>query len=199
MTDVPATDVPAEKRAARAEARRRRDLAAADAPGAARSVMERVLSGVPVPAGAVVSGYWPIGSELDVLPLLRHFCDAGHVCALPVGEGRGRPLRFRAWRPGTAMVEAEYGIMVPAPEEPWVTPSVLLVPLLAFDRAGYRLGYGAGYYDRTLAALRAAHPVLAVGVAMAAQEMDAVPRDRYDQKLDWIVTDRFALHTGPQA
>lgn len=192
------TDVPAEKRAARAEARRRRDLVA-DAPGAAPSVMERVLSDVPVPAGAIVSGYWPIGSELDVLPLLRRFSEVGHVCALPVGEGRGRPLRFRAWRPDTAMVEAEYGIMVPAPDGPWVTPSVLLVPLLAFDRAGYRLGYGAGYYDRTLAELRAERPVLAVGVAFAAQEMDAVPRDCYDQRLDWIVTDRFSLNPGSQA
>lgn len=197
------TDVPAEKRAARAEARRRRDLAAAEAPGAALSVMDRVLSTVPVPAGAVVSGYWPIGSELDVLPLLRRFSESGHACALPVGEGRGRPLRFRAWRPDTAMVEAGYGIMVPAPDEPWATPSVLLVPLLAFDRAGYRLGYGAGYYDRTLAELRAepgaGRPVLAVGVAFAAQEMDAVPRDCYDQRLDWIVTDRFSLNPGSQA
>jgi 5-formyltetrahydrofolate cyclo-ligase len=193
------TDVLAEKRAARAEARRRRDVAAAEAPGAALAVMERVLSAVPVPAGAIVSGYWPIGSELDVLPLLRRFSEAGHVCALPVVEGRGRPLRFRVWRPGAAMVEAGYGIMVPAGGAPWVTPSVLLVPLLAFDRTGCRLGYGAGYYDRTLAELRAERSVLAVGVAFAAQEMDAVPRDVYDQRLDWIVTDRFSLNPGSQA
>jgi 5-formyltetrahydrofolate cyclo-ligase len=99
--------------------------------------------------------------------------------------------------PGTALEPAGLGLSVPPAESPEVDPAMLLVPLLGFDRRGGRLGYGGGFYDRTLARLRAAGPVLAVGVGFAAQELPLVPRDRFDQRLDWLVTESFALKTEP--
>jgi 5-formyltetrahydrofolate cyclo-ligase len=116
----------------------------------------------------------------------------GHGLCLPVVVGRGRALAFRRWRTGEALIEGAYGAQVPANGAEVCTPTVLLVPLLAFDRAGYRLGYGGGFYDRTLAGLRAQAPVLAVGLAYAGQEMPAVPREATDQPLDWLVTEAWA-------
>lgn len=181
----------ARKAALRAEARRRRDRIAGEAASdtAGRAVRDRVLAAIEFPVGCPVSAYWPMGSELDTRPLIQALHDSGHAIGLPVIVARGRPLLFRAWRPGLAMVPGGFGTQVPGPERAEVRPAVLLVPLLAFDRAGYRLGYGGGFYDRTLADLRAAGPVCAVGVAHAGQEVAEVPRDAYDQRLDWIATD----------
>jgi 5-formyltetrahydrofolate cyclo-ligase len=183
------------KGALRAEAMRRRDRVAAETGPdiAARAVRDRVLDSITVPPGSTVSAFWPMGSEIDLRPLIHALHDAGHPIGLPVVVGRGQPLLFRAWRPGLALVPGGYGTQVPGTDQPEVRPAVLLVPLLAFDRAGYRLGYGGGFYDRTLAALRADGPACAVGVAYAGQEVPEVPRADYDQRLDWIVTDREAI------
>ena len=188
----------ARKAALRADAKRRRDRIASEAAAetAGRAVGDRVLAAVEFPPGCAVSAYWPMGSELDVRPLIHTLHDWGHAVGLPVIVGRGRPLVFRAWRPGLAMAPGGFGTQVPGPDRPEVCPAVLLVPLLAFDRAGYRLGYGGGFYDRTLAGLRAAGPVCAVGLAYAGQELREVPRDAYDQRLDWIVTDTEAIRTA---
>ncbi|HMO08211.1 MAG TPA: 5-formyltetrahydrofolate cyclo-ligase [Paracoccaceae bacterium] len=143
------------------------------------------LAGVLAPfAGQVLSGYWPMRSEIDPRPALA--AHRGPVC-LPVTPPRGQPLLFRAWTPGAALVPGAFGTLVP--EGPERTPRVLVVPLLAFDRRGYRLGYGGGYYDRTLAALRAAGPCTAIGFAFAAQEVDEVPTEPTDEPLDLIVTE----------
>ena len=143
--------------------------------------------------GTAVSGYWPVGDELDCRPLLHRLVAAGCVVGLPVVVARRAPLAFRAWAPGAAMAAGVLAIPVPAGDAAAVVPSVLIVPLLAFDRSGYRLGYGGGYYDRTLADLRASGgPVTAVGYGFAAQEVAAVPHDDTDQRLDWIVTERQA-------
>ena len=123
--------------------------------------------------GAIVSGFWPMGDELDIRPLLTALDLMGCVCALPVCVRRATPLVFRRWRPGDGLIKARFGTSEPAPDAGDVTPSFMLVPLLAFDRAGYRLGYGEGFYDATLAALRAARPVTAVGVAFEAQRRAA--------------------------
>jgi 5-formyltetrahydrofolate cyclo-ligase len=128
--------------------------------------------------------------------LLRRLGEAGHEIALPVVGAHGRPLVFRRWREGDAMDEGPFGIREPRADKPEIVPSVLLVPLLAFDRRGYRLGYGGGFYDRTLAALRAGGEAVAVGVAYAAQEVDEVPRDESDEPLDWVVTDKAAIRIG---
>ncbi|MFN6979966.1 MAG: 5-formyltetrahydrofolate cyclo-ligase [Gemmobacter sp.] len=138
--------------------------------------------------GAVLAGYMPMRTEIDPLPAMA--AHAGPVC-VPVVTGPGQPLAFRAWSPGAAMVPGGFGVMVPAAGD-WLVPQVLIVPLLAFDRQGYRLGYGGGFYDRTLAALRAAGPVTAIGFAFAAQAVAAVPREGTDARLDLIVTE-----TGP--
>lgn len=146
-------------------------------------------------SGAVVAGYWPLGSELDVRPLMLRLAQAGAEMALPVTRAGDRPLEFRRWRPGDVLEPGAHGVSQPKADAPVVVPGVLLVPLLAFDAAGWRLGYGAGYYDRTLAGLRArlleARP-LAVGIAYAAQELPDVPRHAGDQRLDGVVTERSA-------
>ena len=184
-----AADIDEAKRAMRGEATARRRAAAAPDDAAQRLIGNLLGAGV-VPDGAVVSGFLPIGAEIDLQPLLRALAARGHVVALPVVVGRGRPLVFRAWREGDAMGEGPYGIREPLESAPAVTPQVLLVPLLAFDRAGYRLGYGGGFYDRSLERLRARGEAIAIGTAWAAQEVPAVPHDDHDQPLDWILTER---------
>jgi 5-formyltetrahydrofolate cyclo-ligase len=185
-----------EKRRLRSEARRRRAAAAAAARGAGEALRERVSATLALPEGAVVSAYWPMGSEIDPRALMESLHERGHPMALPVVPGSDRPLVFRAWRPGDALQPAAFNTNEPGPDKPELTPRVLLVPLLAFDRTGYRLGYGGGFYDRTLAALRAVGPVLAVGLAYAGQEMDSVPRDAHDRRLDWIVTETETIRIG---
>ena len=185
-----------EKRRLRAEARTRRIAAAAAAPDAGDAVRERLLSAVALPSAAAVSAYWPMGSELDPRPLMQALDGRGHGLALPVVAGAGRPLVFRAWMPGDPLRPAAFNTREPGPDKAVMTPRVLLVPLLAFDRAGYRLGYGGGFYDRTLAGLRAAGTALAVGLAFAGQEVESVPRDVNDRRLDWVVTEAEAIRMG---
>ncbi|MCC5989182.1 MAG: 5-formyltetrahydrofolate cyclo-ligase [Pararhodobacter sp.] len=136
-------------------------------------------------AGAVLAGYMPMRSEIDPLPVMA--AHDGPV-AVPVIRGKGQALAFHRWRPGCAMVAGPFGALVPEAGEELV-PQVLIVPLLGFDARGYRLGYGGGFYDRTLAALRAAGPVLALGFAYGAQEMASLPVDEFDQRLDAVVTE----------
>lgn len=184
------------KDAARIQARAVRDAIADPVfrERAALAVRDRVAA-LPLP-GDVVGGYWPLGSELDARPALIHFKERGRSVALPVSGPRGTALVFRDWDPDEPASAGRYGIMEPGKGRAVLRPSVLLVPLLAFDRTGHRLGYGAGYYDRTLDVLRAAGPALAVGVAFAAQEMAAVPCGAHDERLDWIVTERETLRIG---
>lgn len=138
--------------------------------------------------GRVLSGYLPIRTEIDPVPLMARWA-RDTVVGVPVIEGRGLPLRFRRWTPDTPLVEGPFGARIPA-EGAEIVPEVLIVPLVAFDAAGARLGYGGGFYDRTLAALRGAGPVLAVGFAYAAQEAASrLPVEPTDQPLDAIVTE----------
>jgi len=186
----------AEKKTMRREAAERRVAVARDAgPGAADRLRDRFLASIPLPApGAAISAFWSMGDEIDVRPLLAKLDALGYRGCLPLTVGKGRPLVFRRWSPGLALVSGGFGTSVPPPDSPIVTPDVLIVPLLAFDRNGYRLGYGGGFYDRTLAALSAAKlPHLAVGVGYAGQEVPEVPRHDGDQRLDWIVTEREAF------
>ncbi len=145
--------------------------------------------------GVVVSLYRAMRDEIDVGPLGAALAGRGVVTALPAMQGAEKPLAFRTWRDGEALTDAAMGVREPAGGET-VTPDILAVPLLAFDRKGNRLGYGGGYYDRTLSALRAAGDVLAVGVAYDEQETDSVPVDDRDEPLDMIVTDRRTIVPG---
>lgn len=190
-------DLVEEKAILRRHAREWR-AAAASAAGADAGAVVRDLALPVIEArpGDTVAGYWPMRDEIDPRPLLEALHAAGATCCLPEVVGRGAPLAFRRWAPGDPLEDGGFGTSVPAADAPAATPGKLLVPLLAFDRRGYRLGYGAGYYDRTLAALRAAGPVLAVGLAYAAQAIDAVPHDGHDARLDWVVTEAEALYMG---
>jgi len=140
-----------------------------------------------------VSGYFPMKSEISPIPLLRKLAALGAQLALPVVAGRGKPLIMRAWSLGEPLVAGVWGIREPGPEAPEVEPDVLIVPLLAFDRYGHRIGYGAGYYDLTIAKLRAKKPVVAAGIAQAAQEIAAVPTTASDVRLDFVLTEREVI------
>jgi 5-formyltetrahydrofolate cyclo-ligase len=140
------------------------------------------------PAGTAVSGFASLAEELDAVPLLRRLAVLDLRLALPVMQGKGLPLLFRAWAPGDATGKGVWGIAEPTSDKPTIEPDILLVPLLAFDAMGWRLGYGGGFYDRTLRALRARKSILAVGLAYDAQRVEAVPHLDYDEPLDWVLT-----------
>jgi 5-formyltetrahydrofolate cyclo-ligase len=141
----------------------------------------------------IVAGFMPLKSEINPLPLMRKLADAGARLALPVIDGRGKPLIMRAFAFGDALDTAQWGIREPKPEAPEVVPDIMLVPLLAFDRTGKRIGYGAGYYDMTIAKLRAMKPVVAIGIAYAAQEIADVPVTERDARLDLVLTERETI------
>ncbi len=136
-----------------------------------------------------IAGYFPFRDEADPRPLMRFLAAGGWTCALPVTTGGPEGLVFREWRPDEPVAAGRYGIPVPRETAPAVRPDIVLVPLLAYDGAGRRLGYGAGYYDRALASLRRAGAVLAVGLAYDGQRMTQVPTEDHDERLDMIVTE----------
>ena len=174
---------------------RREALPATERIEAAQAIAARGLP-VAVAAGMVVSGYSPLKSEISPMPLLRRCADDGAALALPVVVGRGHPLIMRGWAFGAPLTSGVWGIRQPPPAAPEVFPDILIVPLLAFDRRGHRVGYGAGYYDMTLARLRAMKKVIAIGIAFAAQEVDKVPTTPRDAPLDFVLTEREIIDVG---
>src|SRR5581483_1616762 len=185
------TDILKAKAALRARMKALRAGLAAEARAqAAEAVAARGLASLdPPPARAsVVSGFSPLADEFRVWPLLRRLAGEGSRLAMPVMQGKGRPLIFRAWAPGDATDRAVWGIAEPKADKPQLEPDILRVPLLAFDAGGWRLGYGGGYYDRTLRGLRARKTIVAVGLAFDEQKIDAVPHLDYDEQLDWVLT-----------
>ena len=146
-----------------------------------------------VAPGVIVSGFMPLKSETNPLPLMRKLADAGARLALPVVIGLGKPLIMRSWQWGEPLVPGVWGIRQPPPTAPELQPDVLLVPLLAFDRRGHRIGYGAGYYDLTIAQMRAKKPIAAVGIAFAVQEVESVPRTAFDARLDLVLTENETI------
>jgi 5-formyltetrahydrofolate cyclo-ligase len=148
---------------------------------------------VPVAKGAIVSGFSPMKSEINPIPLMRKLFDAGAQLALPVIVGRGKPLIMRAWKFGDPFKAGQWGIREPVAEAPEVYPDILIVPLAAFDRRGHRIGFGAGYYDMTIAALRAKKKVTAVGIAFSVQEIERVPSTDRDARLDFMLTEREVI------
>jgi 5-formyltetrahydrofolate cyclo-ligase len=177
----------------RREMAARRDALPADVRSAAAEAIAARPFPVPVAPGATVSGFMPMKSEINPLPLMKAFAGQGAQLALPVVAGRGKPLVMRAWNFGGPLGSGVWGIREPKPEAADVEPDILLVPLLAFDRTGHRLGYGGGYYDLTIAQLRARKPVLAVGLAYAAQEIAEVPVTPHDAALDLVLTEREVI------
>jgi 5-formyltetrahydrofolate cyclo-ligase len=153
-------------------------------PALGTALARHVLTELPPRERAVVGGFWPLEGEIDIRPLLHALHARGHDVALPETTRKGEALRFRRWQPASALRHGRFGTL--HPDGPELIPDFLLVPLLGFDRRGHRLGYGGGYYDRTLAALPEA---FAVGCAFAAQELDVVPVGEYDVPLPAIATE----------
>ncbi len=172
------------KAAARKAAFVRRRAAHEANDGAPAGRLSEVLAGY---RGAVVAGYMPIRTEIDPLPAMAEAAAHGPVC-VPVIMGEGQALKFSRWTPGCAMRDGPFGARIPEVDD-FVTPEILIVPLVAFDRVGGRLGYGGGFYDRTLEGLRAGGATLAIGFAYSAQEATSLPLEQTDQPLDMIVTE----------
>ena len=185
MVAPPESDIAALKRAARETVIARR--ASCD-PNLGLRLTRHVLATLPPPPGATVSGFWPMGAEIDIRPLLWALHARGHPILLPETTKRGNPLIFRHWHPGMAMLAERFGTVRPTGAID--TPDWLFIPLLAFDRTGRRLGYGGGFYDRTLATLPNAR---AIGCAFAIQELDEVPATDHDARLDAIATERGVI------
>jgi 5-formyltetrahydrofolate cyclo-ligase len=156
-----------------------------------RALCRHVMRECPPPLQSVVSGFWPIAQEIDVRGLLHALHERGNAVVLPVTPRRGQALTFRRWRPGDALITERFGTMRPIGEE--MVPDMLLIPLLAFDLGGRRLGYGGGFYDRTLAGLPGR---FRLGCAFAAQQVDAVPVGPYDMALDAVATERGVIRFG---
>jgi 5-formyltetrahydrofolate cyclo-ligase len=168
---------------------RRDAMPATERQAAAEAIAARPFP-LPFQAGAIVSGFSPIKTEINPFPLMRKLAAAGARLALPVVAGRGKPLTMRSYAFGQELNAGVWGIREPKPDAPEVDPDILLVPLVVFDRRGHRIGHGAGYYDMTINRLRAIKPVVAVGVAYAVQEFDDVPTTSRDARLDLVLTER---------
>ena len=193
----PASDIDKAKKALRGTCAASRDALAPWVRAAASARLAEIgLGFAGAPAGAMVSAYMAMGSEIDPLPLVERLARDGLRTCLPVVQPLGNPLIFRAWEPGQPLVARTWGIREPADDAPIAEPDVLLAPLLAFDRRGVRLGYGGGYYDRTLTRLRAIKTVFAVGLAYDEQELADVPYGQHDQRLDWILRPAGPLKVG---
>ncbi len=180
------------KNRARKAALKRRLAACAAHPDAAKALVEYFPDEIWPSVGACVSGYAAFNSEIDPIRLIETFhCEQARI-ALPVVLGRGQPLEFRAWQPEDELEKGVLGISTPGEAAQKLRPELVLVPLLAFDGRGYRLGYGGGYFDLSLAELRAAGKVIAVGLAFEDQRVRKLPVQRHDQRLDWIITEKQA-------
>jgi 5-formyltetrahydrofolate cyclo-ligase len=166
-------------------------------PPAERQAAAEAIAARPFPLsiapGITVSGFSPLKTEINPLPLLRKLAAAGARLALPVVAGRGKPLVMRSYAFGQPLNEGVWGIREPKQDAPEVDPDILIVPLAAFDRNGNRIGYGAGYYDMTISRLRSLKPVVAVGIAYAAQEVPDVPVTPRDERLDLVLTERDVI------
>ena len=189
MSDASATPSKADLRAAAIAARDA--LSGAQRTAAAEAIASRGLP-IEIAPGTIVSGYSPIRSEIDPVPLMRALAAKGARLALPAVLARGKSLAFRTWSPNDRLTLGPLGILEPSPAAAEVIPNIMLVPLAAFDRQGHRIGYGAGHYDHTLAHLRKVRPI-AIGLAFAAQEIETIPVMQHDVALDFVLTEKKAF------
>lgn len=183
------TDLRQRKRDLRQIMKDRRAQAQIENPDAPAALRDCVLKQIPFPPRSIVGSYSAIGSEINPAPLAEALRAMGYIIALPVVAGEGRPLLFRRHEPGDPMELSVTGIAEPASSAPAVEPDILLVPMLAFDRRRHRLGYGGGYYDRTIEHLRRRKPLVTIGLAFACQEIPGIPTGAHDVRLDKIATE----------
>lgn len=192
-TMTPDTTISDQKAELRTSALARRDaMPAAERQAGAETIANRPFP-VSITPSLIVSGFMPLKSEINPLPLMRKLAEQGAKLALPAIQKRGLPLLMRAWAFGDPLKAGQWGIREPVPGAPVVDPDILIVPLACFDRAGHRIGYGAGYYDMTIHALRARKKVIAIGLAFAAQEIPRVPATERDERLDLVLTERETI------
>ena len=191
MANIAETDSP--KARLREQAFAGRDALPADERAAAAEAIAARPFPVTITTGMIVSGFSPMKTEINPLPLMRKAAQLGARLALPAIAGRGRPLIMRTYAFGDELARGQWGIREPKADAPEVAPDILIVPLAAFDRAGHRIGYGAGYYDLTINALRAKKKVIAMGIAFAAQEITSVPATERDARLDFVLTEREVI------
>lgn len=189
--------IAAQKEDIRKQALERRAALKEGVPELSRSLARNFVTHVPIPRGAVVSAYFAIGDEADPAPLIEMLRARGHKIVLPRVAGRGKPLNFHLYEEGATLVPGGFGLSEPARDWPLLDPDVLAVPLLGFDAQGYRVGYGAGFYDRTLQRLRASRNIVAASYCFSTQQFEAVPHDENDQRLDWLVTEKDARPVSP--
>jgi 5-formyltetrahydrofolate cyclo-ligase len=186
----------ASKNELRTAALARRDALGAEQRAAAACALAARMPPLEITSSTVVAGYAPIRSEIDPVPLMQSLAARGAALAMPAIAARNAALVFRAWKPGEALVRGAFGIFEPPSTVTQVVPDIVLVPLAAFDRAGHRIGYGAGYYDRTLAQLCNGRPVTAMGLAFAVQEIPQVPALSHDVRLDYVLTEAKLFSFG---
>jgi 5-formyltetrahydrofolate cyclo-ligase len=200
LTETPiagAADTLASRKATlRRTALARRDGLSAEARARAGERIADLVAALDFDADAVVAGFWQIRSEIDPRPAMARLAATGRVVALPALTGDGETMVFRLWVPGEALVPATFGLSEPPASARQVEPAVLLIPLAAFDRRGGRIGYGGGYYDRALERLERVRPVLKIGVGYAVQEIDRVPEEAHDRRLDLILTEAGPIVPG---
>jgi 5-formyltetrahydrofolate cyclo-ligase len=193
MTDLNLADSATTKVQLRAAALALRDALPAETRQAAAVTIAARAFPLAIAPGTIVSGFSPMRSEINPIPLLRQLADTGAQLALPVVQSRGKPLLMRAWHFGAPLAAGQWGIREPTEDAAIVAPDILIVPLACFDRAGHRIGYGAGYYDMTINSLRAQKKVIAIGVAFAVQEIPKVPATERDARLDLVLTEREVI------
>jgi len=184
------------KQAFRITAKAKRLQAFQDQPQAGVEIAKTISEVLKLPANSKVSVFWPLAEELDTLPILHALHTAGHQVLLPIMQGAGKPLLFGCWAPGDQLVEAAFKTLEPSPEQARMTPDVMLCPLLAFDRKGYRMGYGGGFYDRSIAQIKAQGELCTIGIAFAAQEVDNIIIGEFDEPLHMIITEQEIIHTA---
>ena len=189
---VQSTPIDTQKADLRREALARRDALPADVRAAAAEAIAAHKFPVELKPG-IVSGFSPMRTEINPLPLMRRLVSLGAKLALPVVVGRGQPLVMRAWNFGDPLARGVWGIRQPTADAPEVAPDIVLTPLTVFDRRGHRIGYGAGYYDMTITKLRALKPIVTIGLAFAVQEVNEVPNTPRDARLDLVLTEREVI------
>ena len=153
--------------------------------GNSASLLSSFLAGY---RGVPIAGYLPIKTEIDPLSAMEE-ASAHSLVGVPVVQGNSKPLKFARWEPGCVLEKGPFDVQIPVSLN-YLVPEVLIIPMVAFDRNGGRLGYGGGFYDRTLNYLRSRHATLAIGFAYSEQEFENLPLEPTDQKLDVIITER---------